>query len=73
MKHSIWLLGKMAGWRFEALATHTEGTDWVSEYIMVLTSLKWVLQRHLSVSSGDVLLMVSRSAPTSCLPWLYYF
>lgn len=32
MKHSVWLLGKMAGWRIEALATHTEGTDWVSDF-----------------------------------------
>lgn len=72
MKHSIWLLGKMAGWRTEAPATHREGTDWVSEYIMVLTSLKWVLQRHFSLYPGGVLLMIFRSAPTPCLPWPDY-
>lgn len=44
MKHSIWLLGKMAGWRIGAPAPHAESTGWVSEYIMVLTCLKWMLQ-----------------------------
>lgn len=44
MKYSIWLLGKMAGWRIGAPAPQAESTGWVSESIMVLTSLRWMLR-----------------------------